>query len=215
MNKIDSSITNSNIVLSGSFDVTKLDRLFFIKNKIVNEDELNSKSLQGSNFEVSSKQIKFIITPKQIVVSFLNKENIPDLIKISTRVINLISENNTVIAMGVNFYWVVEVKDGLKKYSRDLFANTSNPMFEKFLKNESVAIGTNVTMDIEDGKFRLDIKPQNLVNIKTDEKLEGLYFIFNYHFDVTNKDLKQFGNRILARFSEYYQTSLDIIKNYE
>jgi len=72
-----------------------------------------------------------------------------------------------------------------------------------------------MSKEIENGRLKLDIKPQIQKNRLTGEISNAINFSFNYHFDISDNDSGEVIKSSINNHSIYLKESEEIISNYE
>ena len=210
MNK---ALVTKTVVFVGMFQVSDFDKFFFIKNGIFNEQEILVQSIYTSDFSlIIIKGLNVLILPNQIVISEtpLSNNRIKD---IALKLGEFIRSNTT--ALGINFSWNLIVTSSLEDESKRLFFNENNKIYKSIFNTPKAVFGAYMSKEIENGRLKLDIKPQIQKHIITNETTNAINFSFNYHFDIANNDSKEVITSSINKHDTYLKESEEIISIYD
>lgn len=183
MNNTEELVT-SNIILQGEFDPVKFDKLFFVKNDVFNEQEFDDNSLFSKNVvRISTEDFIINISKKQIVISFRKRDI--DRNKISKLILSFIIENKFSIAFNQKWFKVIE---DINSVTKQKFYPLHSNYLNEYFNVEDAAFGYYASKNIDDGRFRIDIKPATLKSIVGDNELNVMSFDFSYYFEVIRHD---------------------------
>jgi len=211
MNK---SLSGKTIVFVGVFQPSKFDKFFFIKNNILNEEEiLDSSVFRQDIVQLYTSDVSIVIFATQII--FTQLKITQDRIKeISSIFISVVKPDVT--AAGINFTWNIIPRKSLEEDSKMYFLNEKNKMFSNFFNTPDSIYGSYVSKDILNGRLKLDIKPQNInqgTNVKSFVRL--LNFAFNFHFDIDSKDNHVGLLKTIDNYNQLLSESEKIMYSYE
>jgi hypothetical protein len=178
MNK---ALSGKNIVLVGSFNTLQFDKFFFIKNGIVREEDILPNSLFSPNgIQILTPEFNIIVVPNQIVFTQINllSDSIKELSLLFIKATNI-----SATAIGINFTWSIYAKNSLEEESKAYFMNDKNPMFSANFGVADALFGAYISKNIGNGRLKLDIKPNMIVNPSISTPIKVLNFMFNYHFE--------------------------------
>ena len=175
-----------NIVFVGFFEISKFDKYFFIKNNIVEENEI----LEGSRFDtiggiqIFCQKFDLVITNIQLVISskLFNEGNI-NISEVADSIIKAANITN-LTAFGINFHWWMEdIDQSLPNVTRELFYNSNIKLFSTFFNEKDSVFGLYASKDFKNSRLKLDVKPGKLL----EKEIDVITFTFNFHFDIKNK----------------------------
>lgn len=216
---MDINLGVKNIVLLGTFDTSFFDKYFFIKHKIAKEEDIKNVSLFNANgvTQLITKDFSVVITPNQIIVS--EYDAIKDAVDINEVAESIIkhSDVSTVTALGINFHYLLSDKkisreDATKQY----FYNDKIEIFQEFKDSKDALYGAYVSVDYEDSRLKLDIKPMKATfNNKTPVLTEDVIgFQFNFHFDIKDNHQEKLLKH-LKKYKLYKKKSEEMIVVYK
>lgn len=201
----------SNIVILGEFQPAKFDKLFFVKNNLIaEEDFLDGTIITSSLVKITTKKLIINIVQNQIILVNKSKTQSILLKQISE---NIISESNsTITAVGFNFKWFLFMDD-VKSHTKSKFYSTSNTVLNKHFDSTDTAYGFYVSKDFLNSRMKLDVKPKSLKEINSANSRMILSFDFNFHID--NSSNKDDINKSIDNYNSYRKKAQEIIKDYE
>ena len=206
-----------NIVIVGSFNSLELDKYFFIKNSIFSEDEISQANLLpgGQSGQLVTKKFIIVFDPTQIIITSLKPNEVDEIDDISKKVINGLSVNCSLKALGINFHILVHGFDSpLHEVTRKLFYSEKNILFSETFNTEDSMFGVYASKDFKDSRLKLDVKPSILQEVANPfAKKDGIVFFFNFHFDLMKKSKEQLLS-YLNDFSTYEKESEIIVSKY-
>ena len=176
-------LVSSNIALQGEFDPVKFDKLFFIKNDVFAEEDFEENSLFSKNaVSISTKEFLINITKKQIVI--ILKNNIVNIEKIS-KIITTLKNNYYFLMISFNQKWF-KLNENINELTRTNFYPSKSSYLNEYFKNEDSAFGYYASKNLDNGRFKVDIKPITLVSVVEKKELDVLSFDFSFHLDKIN-----------------------------
>lgn len=193
---------NKNIVFIGEFKPSKFDKLYFIKNELLSEDDFLEGSIflpdisiiETKNYNIEVNQNRFTINFKTIEFE-LNFEKLTHILR-----------DSIIRVFGFNFKRVLFLEDATETKK---FFYIENNNINKFFDSDDTAYGYYVSRSIDESRLKLDIKPVMLHKVDENLLVNALDFSFNFHFE--NID---FRNK-LSMYSYFENLSLEIINSYE
>lgn len=193
---------NKNIVFIGEFKPSKFEKLYFIKNELLSEDDFLEGSIflpdisiiETKNYNIEVNQNRFTINFKTIDFE-LNFEKLIHILR-----------DSIIRVFGFNFKRVLFLEDVTETKK---FFYIENNNINKFFDSDDTAYGYYVSRDIDESRLKLDIKPVMLHKVDENLLVNALDFSFNFHFE--NIDFK---NK-LSMYSYFENLSLEIINSYE
>ncbi|QOW09922.1 hypothetical protein Q73A0000_05875 [Kaistella flava (ex Peng et al. 2021)] len=193
-------LIDKNIVVAGEFKPSAYDKLYFIKNEILEEEDFLEDSIfLPDNSIVSTENFNIDIKFNRIIISFKKKLNSEEL-KLDSFLSHL-----SATLFGFNFKWLLIVDDFLE-FSKANFFFEQNKLNHFFPESES-SYGYSISSTFENSKVRLRINPIELVAKDGTNTKEALEFNFNYHFwDNYKETIQQFekfeshSNKILSAY---------------
>ena len=198
---MEKSIVEKNIVLLGEFKPSKFDKLFFIKNAIITEDEFSDDSIFLPDFSlISTNKLTLEINENRILIEFKNEI----ISKFNFEAIENISK---IVSFGFNFKWLL-FPDDLCKKSRNYFY-LENSIINKYFYEDNSAFGYYASTNYENSRIKMDVKPIQIHSVNNSEIKNALDFNFNFHFE--NQELLD----TIAHFDRYQSYTAEIINNYE
>jgi len=214
---MQTELKEKNIVFAGVFNVASYDKYFFIKNDIVKEEEILDNSVfAGFNgvTQLITNKIQITISLGQLIISDLligsSESNIENI------AISIVEKlkNSSVVALGINLNWsLMDESRSLGQLSKDLFYNDKIELFSKMFNSDNPMYGVYASKNIKDGRVKLDIKP-HVIKQPDNSTMSFLYFIFNFHFDIKNKEGNSELLTIIRDYSFYKEESVKILSIY-
>lgn len=197
----------SNIVLLGSFDPAKFDKLFFVKSSFIEESDFETACIFTPDFvRINSKNMVINVTRQQIVI--INRNNSVNISELA-RVIN--DAETKIDAMGFNFKWFVFVEEKINEHTRARFGSSNASAIADFFNSKDAVYGYYVSKDYRNSRMKLDIKPINLRNINDKNNKEALSFDFNFHFENKENVISD----SLDNHSDYQNEVINLMNKYE
>ncbi|AKK73664.1 hypothetical protein OK18_14580 [Chryseobacterium gallinarum] len=193
-----------NIIMIGDFKPSNYDKLFFIKNEILKEDEILESSifLPNSSYIETNEYIIDIIDFR-IAITFKNND-------LTIKQLNIDKFINDIYVKkyGFNFKWALFIDDIITE-SKKLFYFKENKL-NNFFDDTTAAYGYYVSSDYENSRLRLEVNPIELFSKIGEKSKNALQFDFNFHF----KDDDSFSQSI-EKFESFEEYAKLIIKEYE
>jgi len=205
-----------NIVLVGDFrsSIPNIDKYFFIKNDILNEDEIlpisRFDSIGGS--QISTTDITILIAQNQIIVSTNLPEDNKNISEILHRIIKY-AKLSEVTALGINFHWLLtDSYENIQKISKKYFYNSESKIFSQNFDDEQSMFGAYASKNFLASRLKMDIKPSTKLEVPNEKISDVLNFSFNFHFDIKPESSLQSINNILGDYLLYFEEGEQIIK---
>ncbi len=211
-------LKTKNIVLAGFFDPSAFDKLFFVKNEILNEDQILAGSIfDGNSVQLIGISFHILVLSNQVIITDLKpNENTP----IDKTILSIISAGkiSKVIALGINFHWFLEDKSkSLEQFSKDLFYNDKIKILADFFKSANSAFGVYASTDFMNARMKLDVKPNTITEINQTGNVlnkQVLNFAFNFHFEIKNPSDNSEMLQYISEYNSYKQETEKIMSIY-
>ena len=197
---MESQILNKNIVFIGEFKPSIFDKLYFIKKRIIAEEEFLPNSLFLPDLTVIDTENYLLeITTNKFTISYkiIENQDLPNTIKIEKAL-----EESKVNAFGFNFKIDIFIDD--RSVTKKYFYFADNKL-NQFFDSDNSAYGYYVSKDLEECRLKLDIKPVQLQKITENVLIDAIDFNFNFHFENSNYSEQ------LSKFKNYENLTLEII----
>ncbi|MCD8443185.1 hypothetical protein LNI88_11320 [Tenacibaculum dicentrarchi] len=206
---MEKKFIESNIVLLGNFKPTVFDKLFFIKNNLISEEDFSESSVFTPKFSrIESSDLIIIIESNKIVL--VSRTNKSDLLKSIS--LNIINENSTSLnIIGFNFKWFILLEE-IPKYTKSKFFSPTNESLNNHFNDDNTAYGYYISSDFKNSRMKLDIKPNILKEINNDKEQNILSFDFNFHIEIEDNSIF---NESLNDYISYVNKAEKIISEYE
>lgn len=211
---MQAKLSIKNLVIVGFFDIVIFDKYFFIKNKIFTEEEILPVSKFDTNSsQVSTENIDIFINANQILITF-KKLEVADNTQLKEIAVLIIREGklSKINAFGFNFHYIFDNVGSLELLSKQMFYNNKVPLFSKFFTSDDSVFGIYASTNFKNGRLKLEGRPARLLDASQQPK-DIIVFIFNYHFDNTNKSNVEVITAI-SEFDEYESHSQQVISIY-
>jgi hypothetical protein len=181
-----------NIVLVGQFSPTIFDKFFFIKNEIFKEEDIKPNSIfaNPSTIQVITNRFQIVIAINQIVISAVEPKKENELHNIASSLVQC-GNIKTTTAMGINFHWFLsDPSKSLEEYSREIFFDNKYELYTKYFNKSDALFGIYASVDFRDSRLKLDVKPvkSQLIQLANLNMPDSVNFIFNFHFDIKQKE---------------------------
>ncbi|KXH85821.1 hypothetical protein [Chryseobacterium kwangjuense] len=200
---MDKIFLEKNIVIIGDFKPSNYDKLFFIKNGILKEEEILDGSIfLPDNSYIETSEYIIDISDFRITITLKNTK-----LSIKDSSIQKLFNDLYIKAYGFNFK-IVLLCDDISTVSKKFFYFEQNKL-NKFFDNDTTVYGYYVSSEYQNSRIRLNIDPIELFSKDNKSTKNALDFNFNFHFK-DDEFLKSIEN--FQSFEDYTQT---IIKEYE
>lgn len=206
-----------NIVLIGAFNPLDFDRYFFIKNEIINGEEIDGQPLFLPELvQLIIPNFQIIINHQQIIINEIKSNNDSD--EIAKILIKIVESSSTVIitGSGLNFNWFIsESNEGktVAELSKELCFNNNNKIQTSFFNDGDAKFGFYSSMDMMNTRLKLDAKPINYREIGKLEEGIALKFEFNFHKDYKERDKSKTELvELLQKYADYKNKAKEIIE---
>tara|TARA_B110000908_G_C10073980_1_gene366410 strand:- start:73 stop:693 length:621 start_codon:yes stop_codon:yes gene_type:complete len=206
---MEKKFIESNIVLLGNFKPTVFDKLFFIKNNLILEEDFSESSVFTPNFsKIETSDLIIIIESNKIVL--VSRTNKSDLLK--SILLNIINESSTSLnIIGFNFKWFI-LLDEIPKYTKSKFFSPTNESLNNHFNDDNTAYGYYISSDFKNSRMKLDIKPNIVKEINNHKEQNILSFDFNFHIEIEDNSIF---NESLNDYISYVNKAEQIISEYE
>jgi hypothetical protein len=206
---MEKKFIESNIVLLGNFKPTVFDKLFFIKNNLILEEDFSESSVFTPNFsKIETSDLIIIIESNKIVL--VSRTNKSDLLK--SILLNIINESSTSLnIIGFNFKWFI-LLDEIPKYTKSKFFSPTNESLNNHFNDDNTAYGYYISSDFKNSRMKLDIKPNIVKEINNHKEQNILSFDFNFHIEIEDNSIF---NESLNDYMSYVNKAEQIISEYE
>ncbi len=193
---MSTSLKVRNIVLVGSFNPSTFDKYFFIKNRILQEEEILPNSLfESIGVNLLSAKFQITITFNQFIINSFEDKIIEILVSI-IKAANI----SKVTALGFNFNWFLTGEGkSIEQISKNYFYSDKINLFSKYFDTADAMFGVYASKNIKDARLKLDIKPSVFQEINNPDSQNIIHIVFNFHFDIKNKD----GSELLKYLNDY------------
>lgn len=201
-------------VIVGAYNPRNFDKHFFIKNEVIQENEMNDGTIFDAigAIQVLSENISIIVTMNQIAVTAFNDENgNARFFKIVQSILD-VTDLTSVRAVGSNFHWgCFDSSITLNALSKKLFFNQTNGVLNRFFNQADTLYGYYTSTNYLDSRLKLEIKPQNAnpENLNT----EHLLYIFNYHHEIKTNERKSDVLKQWQDFDKYFVHSYEVMQS--
>jgi len=205
-------VDHSVVIINTGVNPSSFNSYWLVTNGILKEEELSNEHVFTNQVaEINGNQFGLIITGNSFQIR--TKTDIMNLGKcINDKLEKIIDAvNNTIyISVGINFNWIIDVEGtDFKKLSKDLFFKENSDLFNYFNKDDAT-FGSYLSMDFEDARLKLDIKPvylhQDLM-----EKKGGIHFNFNFHYDIPENNRIDSLKKFINKWNTFYLEASKII----
>lgn len=198
-------LVSSNIALQGEFDPVKFDKLFFIKNNVFDEEDFEENSLFSKNaVRISTKDFLINISKKQLII--ILKNNVTNIDEISKIITTLKNYNNFTISFNQKWF---KLDDNITELTKKKFFPSNSEFINEYFKTEDSAFGYYASKNLNDGRFKADIKPITLLSVVEKNELTVLSFDFSFYFEKFGDEfdpkeillnLKEESEKIITKF---------------
>jgi hypothetical protein len=208
---MENEFIESNIVILGEFTPSNFDKLFFIKNNLIEEDEFLDSSIFTSNFSrIKTKELIINVSKEQIIIVDQHSSTNKKFKSITDKITNIFKRNISVIAF--NFKYIIFIEN-ISEFTKEQFYIQSNVLLNKHFNSKKAAYGYYISDDFLESRLKLDIKPMFLKEIDTNENKSVLSFDFNFHIENEEKDITAL--QALNNYQLYLTKVKEIISEYE
>lgn len=200
-----------NIVILGVFKPGMFDKLFFIKNNLLNEDAFLENCIFTTEFSfIDSKEFTINITQEQIVINDKNPNININIQNFASAIIQ--NQEVKIIAVGYNLKWFMFVQDELNKITKDMFYSPNNLIINKFFNTDDSVFGYYASKNYKYSRLKLDVKPLFVKRVDNSETRKVLNFDFNFHIDnnFKNSELAE----LVLDYENFIVEAKEIIKEY-
>lgn len=207
-------LNTRNFVLVGFFKAMLFDKLFFIKNGIFTEDELenyNYDSLMGVS--ISFKNLNLTISNQTIIITDFEPKGDSDNFKaFCSKFLKSIS-NQTINVFGINLHWFIsanssEELDGFEK--RNFYSENINLLKSKFNVDDA-KYGVYASKNFKDSRLKLDVKPMSVQTPNDPSPFNVINFQFNLHFETKDKNLSNLFSSVVNDMNLYFKECDEIL----
>jgi hypothetical protein len=210
--KMELELIEKNIVILGNFRPVKFDKLFFIKNNLLREEDFLENSIFMTEFSlIETKDFTLNISQQQIVINTKNPNENNNIQNIAAEIIKI--KDIQINAVGYNLKWFMFLKNELNNFTKDLFYSSNNNVINKYFSSEDTVYGYYVSKNYKYSRLKLDVKPILVQKIDTNEKRKVLNFDFNFHIDnkYTNDELSE----LVLEYETFINEANKIVNEYE
>ncbi len=211
---METSLKVRNIVLVGVFSPQQFDKYFFIKNNILNEEEIIAgSSFGGLGVQVITEKFNIVIGLGQIIFTSVNPEDSQILYNVAS----LLVKSSTIhcSAMGLNLHWYMSGFESPANTSQKLFYSKEIALYSNFFKQDDANFGAYASKDFKDARLKLDIKPKTIEDVLNSKVENIISFEFNFHFDVKNQSSNDELLNYLSAYSEYEKEGNNVMSIYQ
>lgn len=206
------SLTVKNLVIVGSFQPSKFDKYFFLKNNIFKEEEISETSIFSEQFcVVDARGFNLTIIPNQLIFT----EKVPQLNDLLSEIFSKLVcfLDFSGIAFGINLHWYLFSEDKTNELTKKYFYN-ENASINKFFDGDNISYGCYLSKDFGNSRLKLDIKPATVSRIETNLEQRVISFAFNFHTDLKSKNCKEEILKSLSELGQYTDETKSIINLY-
>lgn len=215
-------ITEKNINLISPGIIPQIfDKYFFIKNKILQEEQILPHSVFGDlNRTIYSENYRILIGIGKLIIVAAHSDSFEDKInKVVEMIIN--AANLTDVSLGFNFDWKFFLEGGQtpEKISKALFYNDKNPVHSKYFNVDDAAFGFYASKNFKNSRLRLDVRPISLLPLgsgaSVQDKKHVLQFQFSFQENISADNSVPESIQALNNFDDYFKETINIISLYE
>lgn len=207
---MEKEFIQSSIVILGDFNPVNYDKLFFIKNDLISEEEFLESSIftpkfsriNTNNLVINIELNKVIIFNSTDVENKLLKNTAKKIIEVPNSKVNII---------GFNFRWFLLIDD-IYNFTKKHFYLQDNNILNKHFNSKNTAYGYYISDDILDSRLKLEIKPSILQEVRTNKSQNILSFDFNFHIEKVQDNTIE---NSLDNYTSYLDKAQQIILDYE
>jgi hypothetical protein len=177
---MEKEFIESNIVLLGNYNPATFDKLFFIKNNLIDENLFSDKSVFTPNYcRIITENLIISVDSNQILL-VTQKVSESILEKCAT---SIIEHKGGTKAIGCNFKWYIFVDEKIENHTKSQFYPINNKFISSEFDTPTSAFGYYASKDFHSSRMKIDIKPIGIKNINTNEDKSALSFDFNFHIE--------------------------------
>jgi len=206
-------LANQNIVIVANlFNPSVFNSHWFIKNEIVNEEEILPTSIFAQDLaQLSTKDFNLLVLLNQLILTVSESSEISSIKKL-TKCISLL-KHTPFTAVGINFIYNSNQFDETdENWSRSLFYNTNSKIYQSFNSTDS-KFGIYLSKDYHSSRLKLDIKPVNSQEIGSIEVKEVINYNFNFHKDLDKENAFDDLIQYLEKWNDFRVYSLELMNN--
>lgn len=211
---------SSIVIIAKDFNLSIFKPLWFIKNDIFREEELQANILiSPPAVQIPSEHFQFTALPDrlQMLIPKHYSDAEDDIARVLRRIVRTLP-HTPYTAVGLNFNYLIapETEDRFSAWNRKLFASALSRKLQSS-RDKNARFGSYVSFDVLETRLKIDIKPiKASANIKVVYKSwhEGQDLVrlnFNFHSDVGSTDSPM--NSVLdklGKWSEAFALSQDL-----
>ncbi len=203
-------ITQNIVVVTDTINPSMFGPFWFTENKIYKPEEILPDSVFVTGFtSLSAIDSQITIVPNQIQMSIKETSQSTSYTCLKNRLAKIIQLLGTlpVKAIGINFLWKIASDElDIHALSHGLFGDNSTRIYDYFSKVDS-RFGAYFSQNFDDNtRLKLDIKPVRAEE-EAGKDTEFILASFNYHRDITPKDVQRQLEDQLKKWTELRQNS--------
>ena len=207
-------ITQNVVVVTDTINPSMFGPFWFTENKIFKPEEILADSVFVTGFtSLSSIDSQITIVPNQIQMSIKETSQSASYTCLKNRLAKILQLLSTipVKAIGINFLWKVASEElDVHSLSKNLFADNTTRIYDYFSKADA-RFGAYFSQNIDDNtRLKLDIKPVHAEE-EAGKKSEFILASFNYHRDITPKDVQRQLDDQIKKWTELRQNSNKLV----
>jgi len=206
---MEKEFIQSNIVMLGDFNPANYDKLFFIKNDLISEEEFLESSIFTPKFSrINTKDLVIDIELNKVLI-FNSTDVENELLKnIAEKIVDTPAKVNVI---GFNFKWFLLI-DNIYNFTKKQFYLQDNNILNKHFNSEDTAYGYYISDDFLNSHLKLEIKPSILQEVSTNKSQNILSFDFNFHIEKVQDNTIE---NSLDNYTSYLNKAQQIILDYE
>jgi hypothetical protein len=205
-------LRNKNItILANFFNPSVFNSLWFVKNGILKEEDINAKtSFQSPDIsQVNTSTFSLIVVLNQLVFHVID-DNEAKSIEILNKMISALP-HTPYTAMGINFVFDAPALDtDLSEYSRKLFFYPESKLHSLF-NTQDAKFGVYLSKNVNGSRLKLDIKPATISDANGSINKEVITYAFNFHKDLNKDNPVNDLLDLIKKWGEYKKNAEEII----
>lgn len=208
-------LKNKNVtILANFFNPSIYNSLWFVKNGILKEEDINTKTtFQSPDIsQVNTKSFSLVVILNQLVFQFLDDQEASNL-EILRKIISSLP-HIPYTAVGLNFvYDAPELDENSEDWSRRLF-NYPKSKLHSLFDVPDAKFGVYLSKNYAGSRLKLDVKPSTLIGADIVTPKEVITYAFNFHKDLNKEaptnELLELINK-WSGFKKYSKEIIDVI----